>query len=362
MRHVIVLPDLGQTTTEAKVIEWRKQPGEKVSRGEPLLAVETDKVDMDVEAFTGGFLRQVLVAPGSLATALKPIAILTDTPDELYEAEPYEEEARPERKEGRRIAATPAAKARLRALGLGPEGLSGSGPNGLIVRRDIERLAPRQESPRARRLAGMAALVSSSKRDIPHFYAGIDADMAAAAKWRDGWNAAHPESRASWNDVFMWCASRALRDVPELNVQLDGGPVRTSGAADLLMVVAGADGLSLVEVPEPEAAGWEAYLAGLRTAVQAAARPLKTGGPNRSPLLAVSNLGMFGVKEFTAIIPPGCTAVLAIGAVRDAPVVRGGRVEAGRICTLTLSADHRVVDGVIAARFLERIARQLNPL
>src|SRR5437016_12976361 len=96
MRYVIVLPDLGQTTTEAKVLEWRKQPGEKVSQGEALLAVETDKVDMDVESFASGYLRKILVEPGGIATALKPIAILTDTRDEPFEDAP---------------AAAPAAKA-----------------------------------------------------------------------------------------------------------------------------------------------------------------------------------------------------------------------------------------------------------
>jgi pyruvate dehydrogenase E2 component (dihydrolipoamide acetyltransferase) len=178
--------------------------------------------------------------------------------------------------------------------------------------------------------------------------------MAAAESWRDRWNGSHPDLRASWNDVFMGCASRALKDVPEWNA---------SGSGHLLMVMAGEAGLSLVEVPEPEGGGWEACLSGLRAAVRASSGPVKGGaGAHPRPLLAVSNLGMFGVKEFAAIIPPGCSAVLAIGAVRDAPVVRGGRIEAGRVCTLTLSADHRIVDGIAAARFLDRMQRQLDSL
>src|SRR6266540_6835798 len=84
MRHLIILPDLGQTTTEAKIIRWWKQPGERISRGEPLLAVETDKVDMDVESFANGYLRKILVEEGAIATALKPVAILTDSPEEPY--------------------------------------------------------------------------------------------------------------------------------------------------------------------------------------------------------------------------------------------------------------------------------------
>src|SRR4051812_33497576 len=120
MRHVILLPDLGQTTSEAKVLSWWKQPGDKVLRGEPLLSVETDKVDMDVESFVDGYLRQTLVDAGAVATALKPVAIVTDTADENYA-------------ETQRIAASPAAKSLARELGVDLGAIRGTGPDGLIV-------------------------------------------------------------------------------------------------------------------------------------------------------------------------------------------------------------------------------------
>src|SRR5882724_8087179 len=107
MRHVILLPDLGQTTSEATVLKWWKRPGEKVHRGEPLLAVETDKVDMDVESFVDGFLRQVLVESGAVATALKPVAIVTDSPEETYDVPNAE-----------RVGAAPAAKSLAGELGI----------------------------------------------------------------------------------------------------------------------------------------------------------------------------------------------------------------------------------------------------
>jgi pyruvate dehydrogenase E2 component (dihydrolipoamide acetyltransferase) len=342
MRHVILLPDLGQTTSEAKVLSWWKRPGEKVLRGEPLLAVETDKVDMDVESFVEGYLRESLVEAGAVATALQPVAILTDTPEENYDAP------------AGRIAAAPAAKSLARELGVALDALSGTGPNGLIVRRDVRQFAASHQPVESRAISGMAAIVSASKRDIPHFYASLDVDTASAEAWRAKWNSSHPGLRASINDIFVRCSAMALRDVPRLNTRLQDGAYRQSPTCGILMVVARDSSLALVEAPNPLAGDWEQFLRGMRASA--------AGSQPSRPLLALSNLGMFGLKQFTAIIPPGCNAVLAIGAIREAPVVRGGRLEVGRICTLTLSADHRVVDGIAAARFLEKLQHYLNSL
>jgi pyruvate dehydrogenase E2 component (dihydrolipoamide acetyltransferase) len=371
VRYVIVLPDLGQTTVEAKVLEWRKRPGEFVSRGEPLLAVETDKVDMDVDSFADGYLRKILVESGEMAVALKPVAILTDGLDE-----PWEELAPvanlPEREfapppppvtktaASGRFAATPAAKRLARELGTELGGISGTGINGLIVRRDVQQFTQARETVSDRALSAMANVVAWSKREIPHFYASIDAGLDAAEAWRTRWNAEHPELRASWNDVFVRCASMALGDVPRLKTRLADGRYQVDSANDLLLVVASETRLDLVDVRAPDASSWVSYLDSMRRILRSPSqRRTATSGETLRPLLALSNLGMFGVKEFSAIIPPGCTAVLAIGAVRDALVAREGRPVVARVCTLTLSADHRVVDGVSAARFLGRVQHHL---
>ena len=358
MRHVILLPDLGQTTSEAKVLKWWKQPGDRVLRGEPLLAVETDKVDMDVESFVDGYLRQALVESGTVASAQQPIAILTDTPDEKYADVPAAVGTAPQR-----IAASPAAKSLARELGMDLGAIRGSGPDGLIVRKDLKPFTPDREPAHERAISAMAAVATMGKRDVPHFYVTVDVNAAAASAWREKWNASHPELRASFNDVFVRCAAHALYETPRLNTRLQNGVYARHPSADLLLVVAQDSGLALVEIPDPRAAPWEDFLGSMRMAIGKNARsaPSPTSSGFR-PLLALSNLGMHGVKEFAAIIPPGCTAVLAIGAVRDAPVVRHGRLEAARICTLTLSADHRIVDGVTAARFLTRIQHHLDSL
>lgn len=355
MRHVILLPDLGQTTSEAKVLKWWKQPGDKVLRGEPLLAVETDKVDMDVESFVDGYLRQALVESGELATALRPVAILTDSPEEAYEALSTAPGTHPQR-----IAASPAAKALAREIGIQLDTIQGTGPDGLIVRKDLDRFALDRQQADSRAISAMASIAAAGKRDIPHFYVSVDIDASAAEAWRANWNTAHPELRASLNDIFVRCAAQALRETPRLNTRLHNGAYEARATPDILVVVALESGLALVEVSDPQAPTWDVFLQLIRTAMQKGTRSASGQGPR--PLLAISNLGMHGVKEFTAIIPPGCTAVLAIGAVRDAAIVRKGRLEVGRICTLTLSADHRVVDGVTAARFLQSMRHHLESL
>jgi pyruvate dehydrogenase E2 component (dihydrolipoamide acetyltransferase) len=132
--------------------------------------------------------------------------------------------------------------------------------------------------------------------------------------------------------------------------------------ADVRIVAANDGGLSFVDVYDPPLAPWEEFLCAIHRALEKRRRAPAAGEAGPQPRLAISNLGMYGVQEFAAIIPPGCTAVVAIGAVRKTPVVRGDRIEIGEVCTVRLSADHRVVDGITAAKFLERIQYHLNSL
>ena len=155
MKHTIILPDLGQTTSEAKVVKWLKSVGEQVSAGEPLLEVETDKATMDVEAYVGGYLRKKLAGEGDMAGAMSPVAILTDTSDETFDEEPT---ARPQAKVNlmaskpaatasspRPATAVPAARPLATELGIDLSQVAGSGPGGLILRTDVERSAGSQE-------------------------------------------------------------------------------------------------------------------------------------------------------------------------------------------------------------------------
>jgi pyruvate dehydrogenase E2 component (dihydrolipoamide acetyltransferase) len=382
MRHVIILPDLGQTTNEATIRQFLKQPGEAVRRGEPILAVSTDKVEMEVESFANGYLREWLTEEGSLASAMSAVAIVTDGVDEPYvlpgangdsaaaavvpkaAAKPS-----PEKAVSGRISAAPAARALAKERNIDLSQISGTGPDGLITKADVLSAAERSGKPspaspdkpspassKNRALAAMAATTIASMRDIPHFYATADVSMAQAAAWRERWNSAHSDLRATYNDIFVLAAARSLRDLPRLNMSYSGGSYQQRSAADVCLVVAREPAMVLAPLPDPTASSWEVFLKDIRKAGQLSAVA------KAEPLLAISNLGMFGVRQFAAIIPPGFTSALAIGAVREQPALKDGVLVNELVCSLTISADHRVVDGVAAARFLERIQFHLNSL
>jgi pyruvate dehydrogenase E2 component (dihydrolipoyllysine-residue acetyltransferase) len=387
MTHMVIMPDLGQTVAEGKVVRWLKKPGDSVSRGEALLEVETDKVTMEVECYKAGYLRTILVNEGEMADALSPIAVLTDRPDEAYENEaagnaatagshphsvPQPSSTDPSRISSpmhsrtvvadgsTRVPVTPVAKSRAREAGLDLRQVVPSRPDRLITRRDVD-LALARQAP-SRPAPAMAAITAKSIQSIPHFNVTGEADVSALLAWRRRWNADHPDLPLSLNDVLVRTAALALRDVPALNVRYSNGAVEQRTDADLILVVAADGGLSLVPVSDPTALSWEDHAREMRRilkrAGQGPAAPLLGG----TPALAVSNLGMFGVRQFTAIIPPGSTAILAIGAVREEAVVRNRHVVVGDVCTLTLASDHRVVDGITAARFLDRIQVHLRAL
>jgi len=383
MKHTIIMPDLGQTTSEAKVVRWLKDLGDKVSAGEPLLEVETDKATMEVEAYVGGYLRKRLAEEGNLVSAMSPIAILTDSSEEALEEEPRTvslAESRPASRQApaagaarsKPVAAVPAARARAKELGIELASVPGTGPNGVITRADVERFAVGKQGPareatqpsgEPKVLAAMASLTSASKSTIPHFYVTSDLDVTLAEAWRSGWNASHPERKVSINDYLVRAASQALFDSPRFNMKLSEGRYIQQKSGDILLVVDTEAGLILVPLADPRAASIEEFVSATRIAVDSARQGRIAATASRvPPLLALSNLGRFGVKQFAAIIPSGCTGILATGAVRDQLILRNGQPEAVKVCSVTLSADHRVVDGITAAKLLERMQSHLNSL
>ena len=384
MKHTIILPDLGQTTSEAKILKWHKKPGDLVSAGEPLVEVETDKATMDVEAFVGGYVRATLVEEGQMATAKDSIAILTDTADEPFEektealketptvgSQTVKAETPSPKKIGGAVAAMPAARTLAKELGVDLNQVKGTGPNGLITVKDVQGFMGRSEAKKSAAaappvetgaLSAMAAITASSKATIPHFYVTVEVNVAAAIAWRQQWNSSHPNLQASFNDIFVRAASTALSESPQINISLKEGKYDQKSSADVVLVVATDGKLNLVPVRDPSLLTWEEYLRGMRIILDAVREGKIIGQGGLVPLLAISNLGMYRVREFAAIIPPGCTAVLAIGSVRDQVILKDGCPEVVKICSLTLSADHRVIDGIGAAKFLERIQDHLNSL
>lgn len=385
MRHVIIMPDLGQTSSEAKIVSWLKAPGDKLAMGDPLLEVETDKATMDVEAYVGGFLRRRLAEVGAIVAASTPVAILTDSSDEELEEEaavalnarvsapvplPDASLSAGRPSVSGPVSAVPAARMLAKQLGVDLSDVCGTGTQGMITKADVEQFVARRDSRQVaenvparetKAQEAMAALTSRSKSTIPHFYVTVDLDMTCAERWRVRWNEEHPELAASVNDCLVRAASAALAESPRINVAVRDGKAEPQSAAHVTIVV-GVDGaLLLVPVPDPHADSVEGFLRQMRAAIGSAQKGKIPVVPFM-PSLAISNLGMFGVKEFSAIIPPGCAAVLAVGALRQQVVWREERAQPLSVCTATVSADHRVVDGIAVAQFLERMQFHLNSL
>lgn len=369
MKHIIILPDLGQTTNEATIRQFLKKPGDRVQQGEPILAVSTDKVEAEVESFASGYLREWLTSEGAVAAALGPVAIITDTPDEAYErpakfetqTETRIEAGRPQAssKTSGTVIAAPAARMLAKDQGLDLNEIPGTGRDGMITKADVLRWqAQRNEKPTRenRALQAMAATAVAGKSEIPHFYVTVDLSLDRAATWRGQWNREHDDLHITYNDLFVFSAVRSLRDTPRLNISYAGGSYQQHAAADVFLVVAEEPAMLLAPLADTFASSLTDCVEAIRRATQ------RKASSSAQPHLAISNLGMFGVKQFAAIIPPGCTAVLAIGKVRQEPFVRDGKLDNRWICSLTLSADHRVVDGVTAARFFDRMQFHLNSL
>ena len=369
------MPDLGQTVAEGRIVRWLRKPGDRIQKGEPLLEVETDKVTMEVEAFEGGYLRELFAQEGQLVSVMTPIAVLTDNPGELYEhlgpvgagslngtVRAPSVSPRPAVRASGQLPASPAARVRARELGIDLREAHATGTDRLITRRDVERIAT--EGTVSRRAVAMAAITTRSMQTIPHFHVTVDLDVSRLVRWREEWNARHTDVPASANDLFVRVACAALRESPQLNVRYSEGRIERRTSANVLLVVATDSGLMLARIADPTDLPWEEYLSRLRNTVEQARQNRLSGESvvSETPALAISNLGMFGVRQFTAIIPPTATAVLAIPAIREEPVVRNNQIVIGHVCTLTLCADHRVVDGIIAAKFLERMQSQVDSL
>ena len=410
MSTEITMPKLSDTMTEGRLIDWKKSVGDRVERGEIIAEVETDKANMELEAFSSGVLLEVRVKPGEMAPVGTVIAIVGEAGEKAAEGEgapaappvsesqppavePSPAEAVPERimeppKETAVEApageggakASPLVRRLAREKGIDLALVTGSGPEGRIIQEDLDRYhqarGARSEErgegekvpasggavqPLSRMRGAIARLVSESWRDIPHFTVTVAIDMGEAENVRRELKVAG--TMVSLNDIVIKAAAKVLQRFPLVNAsfgadgivfhdQVNIGFAVSLDDGLLVPVIQGCGGLSLTEIA-----------ARSRELIERARGGSISEAEISGGTFSVSNLGMFGVKEFTAIIHPPQGAVLAVGAVQDEAVVKGGQVVAARIMRATVSADHRLIDGAYAARFMAELKRVLeNPV
>jgi pyruvate dehydrogenase E2 component (dihydrolipoamide acetyltransferase) len=343
----VIMPALGMAQETGKVLRWLKAEGETVAKGEPLLEIETDKVTVEIESPAGGTLAGVRAAEGDDVPVGEVIALVLA--DGEVAAAPV---AAPERP--RRPLASPKARRLAQEAGVDIAALAGSGPGGAVVASDVPARARPAANGSVWRV--MAARTTESWQTVPHFYLRREVDAARLASWRDAVRGKPGQERASVTDLLVKLAAEALTRHRGVNATWDGSApvpvervnVGIAVAVDdglVVPVVHDADRLSLAEVVSRRTALVEAARAGRL-------RPEDVSGGT----FTVSNLGMYGVDGFDAIVNAPQAAILAVGRIVDRLVPVGGRPAVRPTMQLSVSFDHRVVDGARGAQFLETLA------
>jgi len=380
----IVMPKAGNTMEEGTIVAWRVKVGDTINVGDILFEVETDKAVVEVEATDAGRLARIVAADGDTVAVLDPVGYLADSDAEVdaYVAQQAHTSAAPVRAAeaipapgaaraaevpseapipGARRRISPAARKLATERGIEPSTLpAGSGPGGRILTTDLPAEAPVAAEGSARRTMSpmrkaIARNLSASKQTIPHFYIEVTVDAAPMMALYRQQKAEYP---CSVNDVVVAACARAVGEFRAFRSRLEGDTLVESGAANIGIAVALDDGLVVPVLLGADHLSLRELAAETRRLVEAA-RGGRVDGLGQG-VLTITNLGMYGVERFSAIINPPEAAILAVGAARDAVVVRDGEILAGRVMTLTLSCDHRVIDGAVAAQFLARLKEILE--
>jgi pyruvate dehydrogenase E2 component (dihydrolipoamide acetyltransferase) len=386
----VIMPKMGDAMVQGKIVAWRKKEGEPVQKGEPLVEIETDKVNVEVEAEASGVLTRILAREGETVPVGQVIAYI-DGPEVPHTApsppaaKPAVSAAEPVKApspEAERVKASPLARRLAAQYGIDLTQVRGTGPGGRIVERDIEAyLAQRRtveappapppreaefedvEMPRMRR--AIARTVVQSKQTIPHFYVTAEVDLARALALRRELEEAYgEEGRVTVNDLVLKATALALRNHPAFRSQvLDEQTVRRFHRVHLGLMVATPDGLVTPVLRDADRLPLLQLAREARRLIEGARERRLRQEEYTGAVFSVSNLGMYDVANFVAIIPPNQAGILAIGRAQERPVVREGQVVIRPILQMTVSADHRLTDGVGAAEFLLEVKRLLeNPI
>lgn len=380
MASRVIMPKLTDSMEEGVVVKWRKAEGERVESGDVLAEIETDKAVMDLEAFASGTLRKILVSEGTTVSSGTLIGVIGE-PDEDLDAilgepttalspppRPLTPSLSPQRRgegEGEAVA-SPRVRTLARERGIDLRAVKGSGPGGRIIERDLEPFLARKDQPAVREILltqmrkAIVRMTTQSKAPVPHFYVTIEVDMTEGLTVVE--KSKKPSARApvSINHLIIAAAARALTQHPGINAAFAGETIKVFAGIDIGIAVALEDGL-IVPVLRDCGEKTLAQLAEEERAlvVRAKNRELSPEEYTGATFL-ISNLGKYDVESFSAVILPPAAAVLAVGSVREVPVVRDGRVEAGQRVKVTMSCDHRVVDGAAAAQFLQTFKHALE--
>lgn len=361
------------------IAKWHKKVGDLVNSGDVLLEVSTDKATVEHAALDEGFLRKILVEEGADAAVNQPIAIFTETKEETLEGyapegvtsapkevikEVPKVEVQAPSPSSSRIIASPLAKKIASQKGINLTNIQGSGPRGRIVAKDLERkTVPSreiQEIPLTPIRRVISQRLQEAKSTIPHFYVTQGIDAGPLVNFREQLSAL--EIKVSFNDCVIKAVALALKEHPAVNAGFNpkNQTVLLYPTIDISVAVSLESGLITPIVTHAD----QKSLSEISSEVRELARRAKEGklSPHefQGGSFTVSNMGMFGVTEFQAIINPPQCAILAIAGIQDMPFVKNGQLVAGKGMNISLSVDHRVIDGVLAAKFIKAVQKYLE--
>ena len=408
----ILMPALSPTMTEGTLASWQVKEGDVIQSGQVLAEIETDKAVMEVEAVDEGVLAKILVPAGSESVAVNSVIALlaeegedpatisvpSDTSAPVNnstneaKASAVSPQAAPQKStsdpSGPRIFASPLARRLAAEAGLDLASLKGSGPHGRIVKRDIEaaiaagpvpapKPAPATSSASAGAgmiatdLAGpapyevvplntmrktIARRLSEAKSTVPHFYLSVDIELDQLLEARKALNtAADGAYKLSVNDLILKACGMALMKVPKANATWADEGIRLYQRADIAVAVATEGGLITPVVRGANLKGLAAISTEMKDLAERARASKLMPEEYQGGSFTLSNLGMFGVKQFQAIINPPQASILAVGAGVEQPIARNGKIETATVMSATLSVDHRAVDGALGAQLLQAI-------
>ena len=417
---VIAMPRMSDTMTEGTIASWHKKEGDQVKSGDVLAEIETDKATMELEAYEDGTLLHIAVDEGSSVEVDGIIAIIGEK-DANYEGllkahqqkvkkEEQKEEPKPEAKSAPevketpkvapeprkptaetenngRIKASPLAKKIAADKGYDLRKIQGSGDGGRIIKRDIESYVPAPEAPAVEKEAAaskpsfqiptvvgeekyeeekvtqmrktIARRLAESKYTAPHFYLTMEINMDRAVDSRKSLNELSPV-KISFNDIILKAAAAALRQHPDVNASWRGDTIRYNQHIHIGVAVAVDEGLLVPVVRFADSKSLSHIAAEVKELGQKAKSKQLQPNEWEGNTFSISNLGMFEIEEFTAIINPPDSCILAVGAIKQKPIVKDGELVVGNVMKVTLSCDHRVVDGAKGAAFLKTLKNLLE--
>ncbi|MFQ5528999.1 MAG: pyruvate dehydrogenase complex dihydrolipoamide acetyltransferase [Gemmatimonadota bacterium] len=426
MATKVVMAQLSPTMEEGKLVEWKVKEGDQVEAGDIVAEVETDKANMDIEALHGGVVRALLAAEGDVVEVGALIGVIAEADEDISAllesappraaapkapAEPVPDPAPPEPAASPapeapsaapattaqipltsgRIKVSPVARRMAESAGLDLAVVSGSGPGGRVIKADVEAAiatggapvaasapagpptpamapagAPRLEEQRielSQMRKAIAKRLVQSIGPVPHFFLTTEIDMGPVLDLRKSLNARLSEGKVGVNDLLIKVAAEALARHPEINASFDGDAIRRHGSVDIGIAVAVPDGLITPVLRDADRKGLLRISAEATDLVVRARNRRLTPEEYQGATFSISNLGMFGIDEFTALINPPEGAILAVGQTVEKPVVQDGEIVVRQRMRVTMSCDHRVIDGATGAAFLQTFRAMLeNPL